>query len=329
MPRWIEGIQAPVDLGLLLGKPLIDATGKYSHFLAEDVIRGSRAGLVRATDEFLQVDRISKEKTQWDGSDSWGRSAALPPPASGEPVTGWDTARGIELAFWTGDVRKERLYSKNFDGQGRATDVPTGVSFSSTRGRAAFFKRVRFTPSLMLHGTYSRSGRQIKDFHDAMSAWPSERAIILHADSDHELEVFYVNADVSPSAVHGDDMAQGSIMALSPEMFARVVSNDSDIRRLAVSESDRPIVVLSSSAAAPGCFLGQRFADALQNQEQLRRDVYVSRGEQIVWEQALDRAPLSVERMGDMPEPSRSGERRPDDEAKIWELYPATGRYTS
>ncbi|MGW0183999.1 hypothetical protein, partial [Nocardia sp. NPDC003345] len=78
----------------------------------------------------------------------------------------------------------------------------------------------------------------------------------------------------------------------------------------------------------PGCSLGQRFAEALQNQEQLRRDVYVSRGEQIVWEQALDRATLSVERMEPKPAPTWSGARPPDDEAKIWELYPATGRYS-
>ncbi|MGW0183364.1 hypothetical protein, partial [Nocardia sp. NPDC003345] len=275
MSRWLEGIRSPVEIGLLLGKPLIDATGKFSHFLAEDVIRGTRAAIVRATDEFLQVDRISEGRTRWDESESWGRSTALPPPVSGEPVTGRDATRGIELAFFTGDIRKERLYSKHFDGPGRSTDVLTGVSFSSTRGQAAFFKRVRFPPSFDLLGTYSRSGNEVKDFHASLSAWPSKRPIILHADSDPELDVFYVNADVSPSSLHGDNTADGSIMALSPEMFARVVSNDSDIRRLAVSGEGRPIVVISSNAAAPGCSLGQRFAEALQNQEQLRRDVYV------------------------------------------------------
>ncbi|MGW5382556.1 hypothetical protein [Nocardia sp. NPDC003963] len=315
MARLLGGFDLPTEVGLLLGKPLIDATGKFSHFIAEDVVRGTRARLVRATDDFLRADGRSAGGTRWTESEYWGRSAASPPPIAGEPIVARDVARGVELSLWTGDVGREILHSKQFDATGRATEVLTGVSFPSTRGQAAFFRRVRFHPDFALHNTHARSGREIKDFHDAIPAWRPRRPIVLHADSDPELEVFYINADVSPSAIHNDTGPGGSVMTISPEMFAKIVSNDHDIRKLVSAEEDRPIVVISSSAAAPGSTLGQRFADALQNQEQLRRDVYVSRTEQVVWEHALDRASLSVERVGDIPKPSASGALLPDDEA--------------
>ncbi|MBF6206083.1 hypothetical protein IU483_18580 [Streptomyces gardneri] len=293
------------EIGIMIGRRLVESAREVTHWVAEEKIRKSSFELVKATDALLEQDRWNGERTQWDVSESWGRPVDTPPPPQGMPIRGMDE-NGRELVFWTGDVRKATLYH----GMGDLA----GVSYAPTRGVAAFLKRTRWHNKLYAHGTFSVEGNRIEEGESFSAAWwPSDRAILVHADADPDRGIFHINADVAAFDVFEHDYTKGTQVAVEPEMLAKVIANDPDIRQLSEKEPKLPLVMLAGNLSADNGLLGAHFAEALHAAEGFPHDIYLSRGAQIIWEPAAGRSNFAVEGTGDLR----------DGGVSLWELHPA------
>ncbi|MFC9432391.1 hypothetical protein [Nocardia sp. NPDC057030] len=269
---------APIpEIGLVLGR-LLKATDDAAHVIAQEHMRGAGFRLAEVSDDFLERDRINGGTTKWDASEPWGRSSEAPPPIRGVPIRGLDR-NGREIAFWSGDVRTAALHH----GMGDLA----GISYAPTRGAAAFLSRSRWRDKLDFHGTFSRRRNLVEDEFGVASAWPSDRAILVHAVADPENQVFHINVDAPAFDVFEHDYDSGTLMTVLPEAFAELVVNDPVVRRLANIEPRLPMVVLAGDLRTESSTIGTRFAEALQGTEGFEHDVYLSRGEQIIWEPAF------------------------------------------
>ncbi|MBF6302808.1 hypothetical protein IU459_35535 [Nocardia amamiensis] len=305
-------------VNLLLGRRLIDASEKFSYWLADLELRGTAKKLVRVTDEFLEHDRILDRKVRWNASDSWGRPVASAPPIPGNSVliSGMDL-NGRELMLPNGHVKRVPLRTGYMEGI-------NGVSYAASRGVAAFFERTRWgeKPLNYAHTFFLKNNRIKWDGVGTVPPWPSSQdPIIIHFDVDPGTAKALVNADIPHFDTYGHDLSRGTVISVEPEMLAKLVANDTDIRKLADSDSNRPIVALAGYAGKPDSLFAPRFADALQNVEGFRHDLYLSRGAQLIREG--DGGFLNVDVEATRKATQLLG--RPHHEStSIWETYPAS-----
>ncbi|WP_067464645.1 hypothetical protein [Nocardia amamiensis] len=257
-------------IGHVIGARLVECADKVASVVGEKKLMPVSAELRGAAERHVAADMEGNRLIR-RAPDDWTLPDGSPRPISGMPIRGTDLY-GRELSFWTGDVSKDVLY-----GWG---DVFWGVSYPLAGADIPYLRGMPLGPgNVKFRYTHLTSSQA----ENRVTPWDSgDEVFFVHAEADAKTGRFYIRADVEPfDRTNPEPEPGGEVMALEPEMFARVVANDPDLRREVGKHPASPIAVLSGGQSHGD--VGGRFAAALQQEEGFLRDVYFANGTQIAW----------------------------------------------
>ncbi|MFQ6395042.1 hypothetical protein ACLMAJ_16445 [Nocardia sp. KC 131] len=263
-----------VGIGHVIGTRLSGATNKVSYFLAEGKLVPISSQLRQAAQEYIEKDSHGKAIIQ--RTDLWTVPELPRKIIPGEtPIWGTDPYTFRELALWPGDLSKEVLY----DRQGEFI----GLSYPLEREDIPHLRNLAEdgSPSKYSHTTFDSTGHSNMTNNPWITPWSAEPgAFYIHAEANAETSTFHIRADL-PTFDQMNQHPGGEIIALEPEVLAKQVSTEPELRKAVARSPKSAIVMLSGDIGRHD--MAARFAQSLQEEEGFRRDIYFSNGPQIVW----------------------------------------------
>lgn len=265
-------------IGRVIGSHLIDAADKVSYSLTERRLVPVTSEMRRAIGDLRDAD--GDVGGILPGPDHWSIPESKPRPlvAGEEPLTGTDVYTMKEVAFWPSDVSREVVHGGHGDFFGLAfpleKDDIAHVRSLVDDGLSMNYEHTVFDMPTTGKGEY-RVGN-VKNPWGVRSP-----GILIHAEADEAKHLFNVRVDMQPFD-YTNPHPGGRAVGLEPEVLAKLVATDPEMRSQLALRPKTDIVMLSGDVGRHE--ISARFARALHAQgDQFRRDVFFSNGSQVAW----------------------------------------------